>query len=358
MFGMKNHRNFVVLSTDDPEVEFLALKSIQRLDVTDPSGFWSSLIHRSWGSLVTFGENANFDIICEKVSLLISTLQQRRIDEVVEVEVGKDVFPVRVYEINFISFVSGKQSVSIEKKLETSMISVADNSSSGSTAGDDRLEKLMNAENLTAGEVEAMLKPVESRSVAENSSEEMVVDSLAKSEGGINVKRTKLLNYQEKPSTFVEIENQVNDRNGYFHKSRRGFHSFSSCAYFSWRAWIDSTSFPPAVDPMESSLEQHDSNHEQHSPNNAAARTYDTNDPTLDHQLADTTQSTSDQEHGSIEARHGDQMDVENGETMVQAGQMVQNESSSQEEPTTPESSPNLRGNTVLPIAYSVAQTK
>ncbi|KAK8640092.1 hypothetical protein V6N13_138454 [Hibiscus sabdariffa] len=109
---------------------------------------------------------------------------------------------------------------------------------------------------------------------------------------------------------------------------------------------------------MESSREQHDSNHEQQSLNNAAAQTYDTNDPTLDHQLADTTQSTSDQEHGFIEARHGNQMDVENGETMVQAGQMVQNESSIQEEPTAPESSPNLRGNTVLPITSSVAQTK
>ncbi|KAK8602087.1 hypothetical protein V6N12_051905 [Hibiscus sabdariffa] len=94
------------------------------------------------------------------------------------------------------------------------MISVTDDSSSGSTADDDRLEKSKNAENLTAGEVEAMLKPVESRSVAENSADEMVADSLGKSEGGINAKRTKLLNYQEKPSIFVEIENQVNDRNG------------------------------------------------------------------------------------------------------------------------------------------------
>ncbi|KAK8524985.1 hypothetical protein V6N12_029835 [Hibiscus sabdariffa] len=94
------------------------------------------------------------------------------------------------------------------------MISVTDDSSSGSTADDDRLEKSKNAENLTAGEVEAMLKPVESRSVAENSADGMVADSLGKSEGGINVKRTKLMNYQEKPSIFIGIENQVNDRNG------------------------------------------------------------------------------------------------------------------------------------------------
>ncbi|KAK8697202.1 hypothetical protein V6N13_113354 [Hibiscus sabdariffa] len=51
-----------------------------------------------WGSIVALGENANQTLGCEKLSLLISTNQMHKINEVIELEVGKELFEVSVSE--------------------------------------------------------------------------------------------------------------------------------------------------------------------------------------------------------------------------------------------------------------------
>ncbi|KAK8697352.1 hypothetical protein V6N13_113504 [Hibiscus sabdariffa] len=51
-----------------------------------------------WGSLVALGENATNVLGYENISLLISTNQIQKIDEVIEIEAGRDAFAVRVTE--------------------------------------------------------------------------------------------------------------------------------------------------------------------------------------------------------------------------------------------------------------------
>ncbi|KAK8708311.1 hypothetical protein V6N13_059355 [Hibiscus sabdariffa] len=52
-----------------------------------------------WGKLEALGENAGHVIDCEKVTMLINTSQIRRIDEMVELEVGKISYIIRVVEM-------------------------------------------------------------------------------------------------------------------------------------------------------------------------------------------------------------------------------------------------------------------
>ncbi|KAL4325630.1 hypothetical protein GQ457_11G000690 [Hibiscus cannabinus] len=51
-----------------------------------------------WGSLEALGENTNQMLGCEKVLILISTDQVKKIDEIIELEAGRDVFLIRVSE--------------------------------------------------------------------------------------------------------------------------------------------------------------------------------------------------------------------------------------------------------------------
>ncbi|KAK8609001.1 hypothetical protein V6N13_025308 [Hibiscus sabdariffa] len=53
----------------------------------------------AWGSLIFLGENASHTIDYEKVSILISTQQKERINEVIEVKARREVFLVQVYEL-------------------------------------------------------------------------------------------------------------------------------------------------------------------------------------------------------------------------------------------------------------------
>ncbi|KAK8608781.1 hypothetical protein V6N13_024194 [Hibiscus sabdariffa] len=68
-----------------------------------PLHCWNSITLKrnaeAWGSLISLGENASQTFDCEKVSLLISTKQRGRINEVIEVEADRDVFLVQVYEL-------------------------------------------------------------------------------------------------------------------------------------------------------------------------------------------------------------------------------------------------------------------
>ncbi|KAK8615660.1 hypothetical protein V6N13_017243 [Hibiscus sabdariffa] len=54
-----------------------------------------------WGTFEASGENINHTKDCEKVTVLISTDYERRIEELVQVEVGEIIYRVRVLEIGF-----------------------------------------------------------------------------------------------------------------------------------------------------------------------------------------------------------------------------------------------------------------
>ncbi|KAL4378544.1 hypothetical protein GQ457_02G017040 [Hibiscus cannabinus] len=70
-----------------------------------PLHCWNHLtikrIAELWGTFEASGENANHTKDCEKVSVLISTDYERRIEELVKVEVGEIIHRVRVLEIGF-----------------------------------------------------------------------------------------------------------------------------------------------------------------------------------------------------------------------------------------------------------------
>ncbi|KAK8648762.1 hypothetical protein V6N13_129505 [Hibiscus sabdariffa] len=58
-------------------------------------------IAESWGKFEALGANANHTLDCEKATVLISTDQVRRIEEIIKIEVGENLFPVYVREIGF-----------------------------------------------------------------------------------------------------------------------------------------------------------------------------------------------------------------------------------------------------------------
>ncbi|KAL4310802.1 hypothetical protein GQ457_01G033160 [Hibiscus cannabinus] len=70
-----------------------------------PLHCWNSTTLKSvaelWGSFEAFGENLQHRLDCEKVTILISTKQVKRIDEVVELEVGNFLYEIRVVEQGF-----------------------------------------------------------------------------------------------------------------------------------------------------------------------------------------------------------------------------------------------------------------
>ncbi|KAK8585423.1 hypothetical protein V6N13_050402 [Hibiscus sabdariffa] len=55
-------------------------------------------IAECWGSLVALGENINQSQGCEKMSLLIQTNQLKKIEDIIGIEVGNEVYEVRIYE--------------------------------------------------------------------------------------------------------------------------------------------------------------------------------------------------------------------------------------------------------------------
>ncbi|KAK8576235.1 hypothetical protein V6N13_090711 [Hibiscus sabdariffa] len=70
-----------------------------------PLHCWNSVslkkIAALWGSFEALGENDNHSLDCEKATVLISTNQVKRIEEVIEVEIGDKVFQIGIKEIGF-----------------------------------------------------------------------------------------------------------------------------------------------------------------------------------------------------------------------------------------------------------------
>ncbi|KAK8633865.1 hypothetical protein V6N13_014700 [Hibiscus sabdariffa] len=54
-----------------------------------------------WGKFEALGENANMKLDCERVSVLIGTSYEKKIEETVELEVGDEVYMVRASELGF-----------------------------------------------------------------------------------------------------------------------------------------------------------------------------------------------------------------------------------------------------------------
>ncbi|KAK8615170.1 hypothetical protein V6N13_068951 [Hibiscus sabdariffa] len=73
-----------------------------------------------WGSLISLGENASQSFDCEKVPLLISTQHKGRINEVIEVEVGRDCFLVQVDELG-LNFHPKQSVVPLQSKTKKSV---------------------------------------------------------------------------------------------------------------------------------------------------------------------------------------------------------------------------------------------
>ncbi|KAK8675803.1 hypothetical protein V6N13_033866 [Hibiscus sabdariffa] len=61
-----------------------------------------------WGDFEAFGENLNCSVDCEKMKVLISTKQDQKIWDVVELEVGNLVYNVRIVEVGFMDNSSKK----------------------------------------------------------------------------------------------------------------------------------------------------------------------------------------------------------------------------------------------------------
>ncbi|KAK8518716.1 hypothetical protein V6N13_018011 [Hibiscus sabdariffa] len=112
-------------------------------------------IAAAWGSLEALGENANQALGCEKVSLLISTSQQEKIEELLEVVVGSEVFVVRVYEVRFLRIVTGKQGFQSQDKMVKEPVADVEESSSDSSETGDRWKKTVGQIGSPCGEDES-----------------------------------------------------------------------------------------------------------------------------------------------------------------------------------------------------------
>ncbi|KAK8703997.1 hypothetical protein V6N13_047633 [Hibiscus sabdariffa] len=91
-------------------------------------------IAECWGSLVALGENLNQIQGCEKMVLLISTSQLKKIEEVMEIEVGNEVYLVCVFEVYVVKVSSSVHYSCLGKKLDRKSSSETTVSSSESTA--------------------------------------------------------------------------------------------------------------------------------------------------------------------------------------------------------------------------------
>ncbi|KAK8648749.1 hypothetical protein V6N13_129492 [Hibiscus sabdariffa] len=105
-----------------------------------PLHYWNHItfkrIAEVWGSIVALGENANQTLGCEKLSLLISTNQMHKINEVIELEVGKELFEVSVSETVLLDATSSKQKVGEVNKADLKVrSSVVVSSSSTADSG-------------------------------------------------------------------------------------------------------------------------------------------------------------------------------------------------------------------------------
>ncbi|KAK8613478.1 hypothetical protein V6N13_101240 [Hibiscus sabdariffa] len=75
-----------------------------------------------WGNFEAMGVNANHSRDCEKMTILISTKQVKKIEEVIEMEVGDKIFEVGVIELGF----SDDSDTTVGKKFALNLIDGCD----------------------------------------------------------------------------------------------------------------------------------------------------------------------------------------------------------------------------------------
>ncbi|XP_039061946.1 uncharacterized protein LOC120206325 [Hibiscus syriacus] len=86
-----------------------------------------------WGEYLAMGENAFQDLGCEEISILIATSRNVLIDDMVDLEAGRDVFKIRIVELPTnrsetsshkrevkVNSVAGESSSSADKSLDSS----------------------------------------------------------------------------------------------------------------------------------------------------------------------------------------------------------------------------------------------
>ncbi|KAK8672365.1 hypothetical protein V6N13_110737 [Hibiscus sabdariffa] len=100
-----------------------------------------------WGSFEALGENANKVIDCESDSVLITTSHVRRIEENVEIEVGDDIYVVRVREIGFKDDSSGKTGTTMKEERRTECKVKVDSSESSSSSSESQHDKAAEPES-------------------------------------------------------------------------------------------------------------------------------------------------------------------------------------------------------------------
>ncbi|KAK8663530.1 hypothetical protein V6N13_083346 [Hibiscus sabdariffa] len=110
-----------------------------------------------WGDFEAFGENPNCSIECENMKVLISTNQDQRICDVVELEVGNFVYDVRIMEVGFMDNSSknveiGKEITAQKEKRRSSTEESSSSESQSPVNGDSQrsrgVEVTLNAGNL------------------------------------------------------------------------------------------------------------------------------------------------------------------------------------------------------------------
>ncbi|KAL4325900.1 hypothetical protein GQ457_11G030350 [Hibiscus cannabinus] len=144
-------------------------------------------IAETWGTLVALGGNLNQVSGCEKMSILITTNQQSRVEELIEVEVGCEIFVISVSELTMsltglnVKPVCPKEKQS-SKLVEEKNVQIEESSSSESSSKGGR-----SFSDAGKGDSKSC-------------------DLLGKCEGCINEKRKNILNDQRKPSTCEAFE--------------------------------------------------------------------------------------------------------------------------------------------------------
>ncbi|KAE8661701.1 hypothetical protein F3Y22_tig00113725pilonHSYRG01912 [Hibiscus syriacus] len=93
-------------------------------------------IAEQWGEFLALGENALQELGCEEMTILIATSRKDLIDEVVDLEVGRDVFKVRIVEQS-----TNRSESSCRKQEAKANLATVDSSSSTGRSTDSSEEK-------------------------------------------------------------------------------------------------------------------------------------------------------------------------------------------------------------------------
>ncbi|KAK8684828.1 hypothetical protein V6N13_040844 [Hibiscus sabdariffa] len=113
-------------------------------------------IAECWGSLVALGENINQSQGCEKMSLLIQTNQLKKIEDIIGIEVGNEVYEARIYELYIIKVSTSSLKSCLGEKDDRKIVSETGESSSESTTMSAQIEKTVSSGDNPIGIDEAL----------------------------------------------------------------------------------------------------------------------------------------------------------------------------------------------------------